>query len=49
MLRGPQGTLFGRNTTAGVVSITTAAPQSTFGAALMGEYGRFDARKWRAT
>ncbi|GAN15795.1 MULTISPECIES: TonB-dependent receptor [Alphaproteobacteria] len=43
VLRGPQGTLFGRNTTAGVVSITTAAPQSTFGAALMGEYGRFDA------
>jgi iron complex outermembrane receptor protein len=34
VLRGPQGTLFGKNSSAGVLSITTAAPMNTFG----GEY-----------
>lgn len=43
VLRGPQGTLFGRNTTAGVVSITTAAPTQQVGAGLNAEYGRFGA------
>jgi iron complex outermembrane receptor protein len=31
VLRGPQGTLFGKNSSAGVLSITTAAPSNTFG------------------
>ncbi len=31
VLYGPQGTLFGRNTTGGAVSITTRAPSDTFG------------------
>lgn len=31
VLRGPQGTLFGKNATAGVVNIVTAAPESVFG------------------
>ncbi len=30
-LRGPQGTLYGKNTTAGALNITTAAPEFSFG------------------
>jgi iron complex outermembrane receptor protein len=32
VLRGPQGTLFGRNNSAGVLNITTRQPEFTFGA-----------------
>jgi iron complex outermembrane receptor protein len=46
VLRGPQGTLFGRNATSGVVNIKTARPQmGTFGAAGEAEYGNFDSMK----
>ncbi|MES2146491.1 MAG: TonB-dependent receptor plug domain-containing protein, partial [Pseudomonadota bacterium] len=42
VLRGPQGTLFGRNASAGVISVITAKPQfTTFvgGALSIGNYG----------
>ncbi|MCC3263153.1 TonB-dependent receptor plug domain-containing protein, partial [Paenibacillus polymyxa] len=38
VLRGPQGTLFGRNTTAGVVSIKTNDPTDTLKAGLDAQY-----------
>jgi iron complex outermembrane receptor protein len=39
VLRGPQGTLFGRNTIGGAVSITTQEPDSTFAAKADVKYG----------
>ncbi len=39
VLRGPQGTLFGKNTTAGAVLITTRKPSRTNGAAFEFGYG----------
>ncbi|MEM7728850.1 MAG: TonB-dependent receptor [Pseudomonadota bacterium] len=42
ILRGPQGTLFGRNATAGVVNITSRQPGSTPRAQASLEYANFD-------
>ncbi len=39
VLYGPQGTLFGRNTTGGAVSIRTRGPAETFGASQRISYG----------
>ena len=42
VLKGPQGTLFGKNTSAGVINIITKKPSFTFGAdgeATFGNYG----------
>lgn len=43
ILRGPQGTLFGRNTSAGALSIFTAQPQFEFGGFVEGAYGNYNA------
>lgn len=45
ILRGPQGTLFGANTTGGVVNVVTNQPTGEFGGYIKGVYGnwnRFD-------
>jgi iron complex outermembrane recepter protein len=43
VLRGPQSTLFGKNASAGVVSIVTREPQDRFAGAVEAVYGNFDA------
>lgn len=46
VLRGPQGTLFGRNATSGVVNFRTARPDlSGFGASAEAEYGNYNSIK----
>ncbi|WP_440979072.1 TonB-dependent receptor [Sphingomonas pseudosanguinis] len=45
VLRGPQGTLFGRNTEGGALSIVTAKPTGKFGASVtagIGNYGAYN-------
>ncbi len=42
VLRGPQSTLYGRNTPAGVISIVTQKPEYEFGADAEVTYGNFD-------
>ncbi|HVF83127.1 MAG TPA: TonB-dependent receptor [Sphingomicrobium sp.] len=46
VLRGPQGTLFGRNATSGVVNFITGKPRlDDFSASVSGEVGSFKSRK----
>ncbi|MFC7048683.1 TonB-dependent receptor [Emcibacter nanhaiensis] len=42
VLRGPQGTLFGKNTIGGAVNVTTRKPGGEFEGKLNATYGRFD-------
>lgn len=42
VLRGPQGTLFGRNASAGLISVITAKPAFDFGADLEATYGNYN-------
>ncbi|APW72283.1 MULTISPECIES: TonB-dependent receptor [Sphingopyxis] len=43
VLRGPQSTLFGKNASAGVISIVTQKPQYDFGGSIEATYGNYDA------
>ncbi len=43
VLRGPQSTLFGKNASAGVISIVTQKPQHEFGGSVEATYGNFNA------
>ncbi len=48
VLRGPQGTLFGRNATAGVINFITAKPDLTgLKASAEGEYGNYNSMKFK--
>jgi iron complex outermembrane recepter protein len=43
VLRGPQSTLFGKNASAGIISIVTKAPQYEFGGGVEVSYGNYNA------
>ena len=49
VLRGPQGTLFGRNTTGGAVSVILREPGDRLGGFAEVGYGRFDKKLARAS
>ncbi|MBL4793859.1 MAG: TonB-dependent receptor, partial [Citromicrobium sp.] len=42
VLRGPQSTLFGKNASAGVISVLTREPQFEFGGSVSATYGNYD-------
>ena len=45
LLRGPQGTLFGKNTETGAISLNTKKPSEDFEAEIGAEYGRYETGK----
>ncbi|ROT96493.1 TonB-dependent receptor [Altererythrobacter sp. FM1] len=47
VLRGPQGTLYGRNATAGVVNMISALPTDEFEGSIQGEVGSYATRRLR--
>ncbi|WP_416908067.1 MAG: TonB-dependent receptor [Polymorphobacter sp.] len=49
VLRGPQSTLFGKNASAGVISVTTRKPQFEFGGMLETSIGNYGLRRIDAT
>ncbi|WP_140984812.1 TonB-dependent receptor [Asticcacaulis tiandongensis] len=48
VLKGPQGTLFGKNTSAGVINIISKEPDFFFGAEAEATVGNYDARGFSA-
>ncbi|CAN5208776.1 TonB-dependent receptor [soil metagenome] len=49
VLRGPQSTLFGKNVSAGAISIVTKQPQFDFGGKAEATLGNYDARQLKGT
>ena len=48
VLRGPQSTLFGKNASAGVISIVTSEPSFDFGGSVEAAYGNYNSRVAKA-
>lgn len=48
VLRGPQGTLFGRNTIGGVISVTSRKPSNEFTAFADASFGNYSLRRFKA-
>ncbi len=46
ILRGPQGTLYGRNATGGVINIISQKPQSEFGGYVKADLGNYDKKRF---
>ncbi len=49
VLRGPQGTLYGRNTMGGLIKVYTAEPAAKFGGNLKLDYGNYNQQKAQAS
>jgi iron complex outermembrane receptor protein len=45
ILRGPQGTLFGKNNVAGAINMITKKPEQEFGGELRGDFGNMNSRR----
>ena len=46
IMRGPQGTLFGRNTTGGLINVRTKMPEREFSASVVAEIGDFNSQRF---
>lgn len=49
VLKGPQGTLYGRNSESGVINIITRQPDNDFRAKILGEYGSYNSYRGNAS